>query len=343
MQITEYSQTEAALAELRQRYGGTSYEVRTAVGMAAARKGRAEIRGYRTALEAKRVEIKAPALDRCRLIDAEAKRITAELLALEEPIDAAIKEEEDRKEAERLRQAREEAERIARGRALVDEIRAPAIRMVGQSSTAIAAQIENARALLIPMDEFEMDSAEAKKVTLAKLEELHAAALVHEAEQQRIKEERAELARLKAEQVERERQEQTRIAEEGRVRAEAERAARLKIEEQERQSRERIEAEDRKARLAREAADAEASKKRDAEEAAMKVERERIEAERRAIEEKARAKQKKANQRLDARAMLARFVELYGALPEFSGVVEAINALPGDMHDVGNITRTVKR
>jgi hypothetical protein len=48
-------------------------------------KARAELRTYRVELEKKRVEIKAPVLDRGRLIDAEAHRITVELLALEEP------------------------------------------------------------------------------------------------------------------------------------------------------------------------------------------------------------------------------------------------------------------
>lgn len=84
-QIAEYNQTAAALAELRTRYV-RPYDVSTTAGMTEAKAARAEIRGYRVALEKTRVEIKAPALERTRLIDAEAKRITAELLAIEEPI-----------------------------------------------------------------------------------------------------------------------------------------------------------------------------------------------------------------------------------------------------------------
>ncbi len=75
---------------------------------------RAVVRGYRTALETLRKEIKAPALERCRLIDDEAKRITAELLKIEEPIDTAIKAEEQRKEEEKAAKARAEAEREGR-------------------------------------------------------------------------------------------------------------------------------------------------------------------------------------------------------------------------------------
>lgn len=125
-QITEYNQTAAALTELRSRYV-RQYDVSTTAGMAEAKAARATVRGYRVALEKTRVEIKAPALERTRLIDAEAKRITAELLAIEEPIDAAIKAEERRiiesvrEEMARLRAA-EEA-RQAEERRIADESR----------------------------------------------------------------------------------------------------------------------------------------------------------------------------------------------------------------------------
>lgn len=107
--IVEYSKTEAALADLRERMANVEYDVTTVKGMDIAKKDRAEVRGLRTGLEAMRKQIKAPALAHCQLIDAEAKRITAELLKLEEPIDAQIKARELALEAEK--QARELAER----------------------------------------------------------------------------------------------------------------------------------------------------------------------------------------------------------------------------------------
>ncbi len=107
--IAEYSKTEAALSDLRERMANVEYDVTTTKGMEIAKKDRAEVRGLRTGLEAMRKQIKAPALAHCQLIDAEAKRITAELLKLEEPIDAQIKARELALEAER--QARELAER----------------------------------------------------------------------------------------------------------------------------------------------------------------------------------------------------------------------------------------
>jgi hypothetical protein len=109
-EIAEYSPTAAALAGLKAKLEGVVYEVTNATGMALAKFNRRELVTLRTDLEKKRVDIKAPALERCKLVDAEAKRITAELLALEKPIDDQIKVEESRKEAERAEKARIAAE-----------------------------------------------------------------------------------------------------------------------------------------------------------------------------------------------------------------------------------------
>ena len=99
--IQEYSATDAALSELASKYKGVLFDCSTADGMNTAIKGRAEIRNYRVVLEKMRKEIKEPALRRSQLIDSEARRITAELEALENPIDAQIKREQERKELER--------------------------------------------------------------------------------------------------------------------------------------------------------------------------------------------------------------------------------------------------
>lgn len=110
--ITEYRPTEAKLAELASMYEGRIYEVATTAGMGLARVARADLRNWRVGLEKMRVEIKAPALDRCRQIDIEAQRITSAIIALEAPIDAQIKAEEVRKEAVREEKVRVETERI---------------------------------------------------------------------------------------------------------------------------------------------------------------------------------------------------------------------------------------
>ena len=110
--IAEYRTTAAALALLRAKYAAP-FDVTTGQGLAAAKVARAEVRGLRGALEKTRAEIKAPVLAQGQRIDAEAKRITAELLAIEEPIDAAIQAEERRKAEEKAARARAEAARVA--------------------------------------------------------------------------------------------------------------------------------------------------------------------------------------------------------------------------------------
>lgn len=111
-EIIEYTETERALTLLREQYG-KPFDVTTKAGMEAARAARRLIKSHRVALESARKEIKEPALRRCQLIDAEAKRITDELLALERPIDAAIQAEERRVAQEKADRERIERERIA--------------------------------------------------------------------------------------------------------------------------------------------------------------------------------------------------------------------------------------
>ena len=108
-QVAEYSQTAAALAEMREQLAGHTFDCTTTAGDQEARQSRLTLVRLRTSLEAKRKELKAPLLERTRLIDDEAKRITGELLELEQPIDALIKAEEQRKA-----EAKTEAERIER-------------------------------------------------------------------------------------------------------------------------------------------------------------------------------------------------------------------------------------
>jgi colicin import membrane protein len=305
--VAEYSPTAAALADLRARLANVAYDVSTTKGMDIAKKDRAEVRGLRTALEAKRVELKAPALERSRLIDAEAKALTAELVALEKPIDDQIKAEERRKEVEKA--AREQAEReaaaVIQGR--IDAIRALAIIPAGVKAAGISVSIDNLNAVEVSLEAYgdrAGEAGQAKVQTLARLGELHEAAAAFEAEQARIASEREELARLRAEQEAHDKAERDRIAAE--QAAEAKRladerkafekeqaAARAEAKKREDADRVRRDEEDRKAREARAAED-------------LRIARERaeLEAQQRAIREaeeaKAAAERKAEQDRLDA-------------------------------------------
>lgn len=355
--IAEYSKTDAALAELKKSYAAIVYDFTKQGEMAKALKDRAAVRSYRLDLEKVRVDIKAVHLEKCRQIDSEAKRITHELAALEDPIDAQIKREEGRKEEERRAKEEAEAKRVAEITARIDAVNAIPTSVVGRSPADILTVLDQLRERVIPADEYQATADNAKLRAIAALEQLHAGAVAQEkaaaeeAARRRAADE--ELAKLRAESEQRAREddarqkaeseriaaENKRIAEE-RAKVEAEdRARRAKIEEEERASRAKMEAEEREARqkreaedrTAREARDAEAKKAKEEQDARDAVEREarlKREAEDKRLQDERRELERKAAEVLDARQILAKFKERFGHIAEFKGVVKAIDALP---------------
>lgn len=211
--IAQYSKTEAALADFSSRYKDARYDVLTRDGMAAAIKARAELRSCRVALEKTRIEIKAPALRHTQAIDSEARRITAALVALEDPIDAQIKSEETRKENERLvveraEQARLDAEqqaiKDAEQRRMDAERAEIANRQAKLDADEKARLVVEAEARRKIEDEQraarERIEADERAARMAREEADRSARLSREAEEAKAKAERdAEEARLKSE------------------------------------------------------------------------------------------------------------------------------------------------
>lgn len=198
--ITEYSRTDAALADLAQRFKGVVFDVADPKGMQEAKVARAEIRGYRVDLEKTRVEIKSPALERCRLIDAEAKRITAALTELEDPLDNLIKNEERRREREAMERVMVEQRRVDGIKGWVEAIRTAPAGCVGKTSAQIGQILELLRTREIGPDfaEFRVEAEDALRSALAQVATMQAGAIAQEAEAEKIKAERAELAKLRA-------------------------------------------------------------------------------------------------------------------------------------------------
>ncbi len=327
-QIVEYSKTEAALADLASRYKNVVFDVATREGMATAIKGRAELRGYRVALEKTRVELKAPALERTRLIDAEAKRITAELVAMEEPIDEAIKSEETRKEREKAEREQRERERVDGIQRAIAQIGATPAVYVGEKADAIDRALGVLRGVEIGAEfaEFSIQAAETKGKAIAAMEQLLAGALAQEKERAeaatKAEAERQELVRLRAEQAERDAQESARVA----TQAKADKEARDALAAEQAAAKAARDKADADAQAARDAADRDAKALRDAEakrqadEAArIKAERDKADAERREIE-------RMQSELLDGATMLRKFVERFGKRQEFAAIVRAINA-----------------
>lgn len=259
-----------------------------------------------------------------RQFNARCAEVVAEIEGYEKPIDDQITAVERRKEAEKA--AREQAEReaaaVVQGR--IDAIRAYAVIPAGVKAAGIRVAIDNLTAVEVSIEAYgdrAGEAAQAKAQTLARMEELHAAAIAHEAEQERIAAEREELARMRAEQEARDKAERERIAAEqaaeakrlaearaalakeeaaakaARDKADAE--ARAKRDEEDRIARAARAAEDQ--RIARERAELEAQQR-----AARLAEEEKAAAARREAEAKAAAERKAEQDRLDAIAAQAR-------------------------------------
>lgn len=193
--VVEYSPVDAALAELRARYADVVFPVDTKDGMKDAKEVRSKLVKLRTGLEAKRKEIKEPALRRAQAIDAEAKMITTAIKAIEDPIDAQIKAEEKRIEDEKAAKAA----KLAEIRAKIDGIRALPLALAGASSDDIAAE-KAALEAFTPVEEVFGELVEDCKAAMAEaiasLSDLHARVMGQEAAAALVE---AERLRLEAE------------------------------------------------------------------------------------------------------------------------------------------------
>lgn len=200
-QITEYSQTAAAIGELRQRYENVIFPVTTPVGMKDALAARKELRDLRIGLEKLRKEIKEPALKRCQLIDSEAKEITSHLTALEDPIDSQIKEEEQRKDKEKAERERVERERVQGIRKMIDAFARLPLDSAGDSADDIKATLSDLESVEIGDEyaEFKAEAITVKTNAIVALTTLHAVTKDREDESARLKAEREALDREKAE------------------------------------------------------------------------------------------------------------------------------------------------
>lgn len=197
-QIVEYSPVDAALAELEQRYGNVIFPVETKQGMKDAKEVRSKLVKLRTGLESVRKEIKEPALRRTQAIDAEAKAITAAIRNIEEPIDAQIKAEEARIEAEKAAKAA----KLAEIQAKIDGIRGLPLAVAGCTSDEIAAE-RDALDAFEPVEEVfgELldDCIEAKRECILALCDLYDRVLKQELAAEAVKAEAERVAQVERE------------------------------------------------------------------------------------------------------------------------------------------------
>lgn len=305
--ITEYQPIEAGLAQLRADYAKVVFDVVTPKGMAAAKDARNVIRDCRLKLEDQRKAIKAPALKLCSDIDTEARRIGAEIAAIEEPIQAQI-------DAENQRVKALEVERINKIAARLDRIFDAPSRMQGKDAEAIQLTLNLLTELVIDESfaEFQPRATLEKDKAIHLLTTMLANRKQFEAEQIELKAQQEIIAQREAEQDARD---QARIKEE--------QASRDRIATQEREAAERIAQQEREAKAKRDSEEQAAQAERDRKAAAERKVREAQEAEQREIERKRR-------EILDGDELLENFVDKYGKIDRYAAVVAVIDVYFGN-------------
>jgi hypothetical protein len=248
---SEFRKQDAVIAEMREKYNGMTV---AKDGFKTVKAARIEVKNLRCAVENLRKDLKADVLERGKIIDEEAKRLTSLL----KPIEDALSKEEEAEEARKAAEARakveaeerrlqiridaltainvtpdvkalktmDEDEYFAfRDEKLADYFQRKAAEETAKAEAArIAAEAEAARLAQIEADRIERE----------RLAALHAEEMRKQAEELAIRERelQAERAKIEAERLAAEaiRQEQLRIEQEARDKAEAERQAAIAAE-----------------------------------------------------------------------------------------------------------------
>lgn len=236
--LAVFSPIQQGIAELRQRYAGVAFDMRTVKGNEEARRARKELVSLRARADDAYESWNKPIVAQQRLARQMRDEIKAEVLALEQPIDEQIKADEARRAAEKAERERVEAARIKAHRDRISLIAGAPAEAAGQSAAHILSVMEALASIDISATTFEEFAEEAdgmRSVIQQRLAAMHAVQAKAEEDAARLAEERRradeerarleeERRKLAAERAELEAQlRATREAEERRVR-EAERA-----------------------------------------------------------------------------------------------------------------------
>jgi hypothetical protein len=173
-QVLAFKATDAELSRLREHFGIVP-SVETKEGYQFVKEGVRELVTLRTSLESERKRIKQPYLDAGRIIDDEAKRITAELIKIETPMKLAKKEMDDR-------EALQKAERLRTLQAMIEGIKQWERIARGKSSAEIAEIIEKVDGIDTSKLFFELtlEATTARSVTLDALNVIYAQQITYD-------------------------------------------------------------------------------------------------------------------------------------------------------------------
>ena len=225
--VPEYTKTAMGLAELRTRLKGLVFDMADKKSAKEAKEARSMARRLRTDLEAERKRIKAPALERCRQIDGEANRITAEIREVEDPIAQQIEAYEAEQEALRLAELQAEQARVDGHKARIAAWRNLPGDLAGRPLAGMKLALDRLESQNAEgFEEFQQEADDVYVATVARVRDLIAQAEAQEAECERSRQQEAELQAMRERTAQLERAaEQRRLDDERREREEHERLA----------------------------------------------------------------------------------------------------------------------
>ena len=258
LEAVDYGVPEAKIAEIKEQTA--DLDASCADGYKGIKNGLSVLTKYRTSVEKKRMELKRPALEYGRAVDAEAKRITALILDVEDPLRAKKKVVDDMQKKIEEEAKRKEEARVNALEAKIQGIRALASNITpNHTSEYIQEQIDGLNGLEITPDadsfaEFAASAELERKYTLEALagsldqrKRFETEQAIVRENQKKLEEEKAKLAeerkKLEAHQrkleeaAEKERQEaeakrlaEAKAAAEAKAKAEAEKAEKERLE-----------------------------------------------------------------------------------------------------------------
>jgi hypothetical protein len=198
-QVVEYSEVEAGLSELEQKFAGIIPDCSTEEGFTNAKADYKEIRGYETKLEKLRKDLKEPILAKGKLLDSEAKRIDGRLKVISAPFKKSVDEETKKRKEEETRRVKVIEERFEGMRNLLNMMHGMEIEDL--ENTIQDLQADEMRGWM----EYETKAYETREMVLGKLNE-HLAFLVNKREHDKAMEAERERQRKEAEELEAERE-----------------------------------------------------------------------------------------------------------------------------------------
>lgn len=200
--VVEYSALARGVALMRHRMQNIHYDLATVRGNKEARRDRALLVRARNLIDERRLALNADDRARIKARDDEAKRLIGLVRELEDPLDASITQDEERREAEREAKEQAEADRIAGLQARVDAIRQQGWNAVGKPPAEVLPILKWLEELVVDdsFAEFQTPAGRARDETLAKVKVLYLQGLAAEEKAKREAEERAAAERKEAEQ-----------------------------------------------------------------------------------------------------------------------------------------------